>query len=134
MKLQIPYLEFEFQFMRSRGPGGQNVNKTNSACLLRWRPGETLCVNLEQREYLLHRLAGDITEAGEILVRSDQFRDQEANKKACIERLHQKVEQALFKAKARKKTKPKKSAVRKRLKGKEIRGEVKALRRKPAVD
>lgn len=116
--------------MRSRGPGGQNVNKTNSACLLRWNLHRTYFFDEQTKQRLLEKLSGQLTELGDLLIRSDQFRDQEANRKACIAKLVEVIDRALIIPKPRKKTRPKRSAVQKRLKGKELRGEKKALRQK----
>ena len=116
--------------MRSRGPGGQNVNKTNSACLLRWNLRDTVGFSLEMKDRLLRRLGSQMTDDGDILLRSDQYRDQESNRKACIEKLISLIDMGLKEAKVRKKTKPKRSSIRKRLNEKKINGEVKALRQK----
>lgn len=127
----LPYSELEFQFVRSRGPGGQNVNKTNSACQLRWNLPNTNSLPDEVKVKLLSRLASKLTDDGDILIRSDQFRDQEANKKFCVERLIDIVERSLFEPKPRKRTKPTKSSVRKRLQSKALRSETKSRRQKP---
>ena len=129
-KWQLPYPELEFTFVRSRGPGGQNVNKTNSACQLRWNILSTSAFAIDDHQRILNRLANQLTNDGDLIIRNDEFRDQDANKKACIEKLIQIIEKALFVPKFRKKTKPKKSAIRKRLKEKEIRSEIKSSRKK----
>lgn len=127
----LPYSELELSFVRSRGPGGQNVNKTNSACQLRWNLQNTASLPDEVKVKLLLKLASRLTEDGDLLLRSDQFRDQEANKKACIERLVEIIQQALHEPKPRRKTKPTKSSVRKRLNSKGLRSEIKKLRQSP---
>lgn len=127
----LPYSELELSFVRSRGPGGQNVNKTNSACQLRWNLQSTASLPDEVKVRLLLKLASRLTEDGDLLLRSDQFRDQEANKKACIERLVEIIQQALHEPKPRRKTKPTKSSVRKRLNSKGLRSEIKKLRQSP---
>lgn len=109
-----PYHELEFDAVRSRGPGGQNVNKTNSAAILRWNlRGTALPERVKLR--LLEKLGPQLTEAGDLIFRSDTHRDLEQNKKACLEKLSEAIEKALFVPKKRIKTKPKYSAVRKRL-------------------
>lgn len=109
-----PYHELQFEAVRSRGPGGQNVNKTNSASILRWNvPSTTLPEPVRLR--LLDKLGPQLTETGDLLIRSDVHRDLEQNKKACLEKLSAAIEKALFVPKKRVKTKPTYSAVRKRL-------------------
>jgi ribosome-associated protein len=129
-KWQLPYHEIEFTYVRSRGPGGQNVNKTNSACQLRWNLLATQSLTPFELQRALHKLQNTLTTEGEILIRSDQHRDQEANKKACIDRLLSMIQRSLEVPKARRKTKPSRSSVKKRLKAKEVRSDIKNNRRK----
>lgn len=123
---RIPYNEFQFEFARSGGPGGQHVNRTNSAAILRWNVDVTLAFEDEQKKKLQQKLK--LTQEGEVLVRSEEFRDQEKNKKRCLEKLDQMIERALFVAKKRKPTKPTRSQKEKRFKEKKIRSEVKKAR------
>lgn len=106
--------ELEFDAVRSRGPGGQNVNKTNSASVLRWNLVRSRLPDAVKSR-LFEKLGGQLTAEGDLLFRSDVHRDLEQNRKACIEKLHQTIEKALFVPKKRIKTKPSRSAVRKRL-------------------
>jgi ribosome-associated protein len=116
--------EFSIEAVRSRGPGGQNVNKTNSAAILRWNLTES---QLPQpiKDRLLHKLGPKLTNEGEILIRSEEQRDLEQNRNTCVEKLHQMIDQALFVPKKRIKTKPGKSAVKKRLDTKKKHGDKK---------
>lgn len=114
--------------MRSRGPGGQNVNRTNSACVLRWNLEQSLSFDEETKAKLKRRLSNRLTKDHEILIRSDQFRDQEANKKYVIQKLYEILQRALFEPKERKKTKPKRSSVKKRLETKSKDSVTKKLR------
>lgn len=127
---QIPYSEMEFQVSRSGGPGGQNVNKTNSAVLLRFKIEESSVFTAEQKERILLKLASKLTQGGELLIRSEEFRDQDRNKSACIEKLHKLLAGALVVPKKRIKTKPTKSSQRRRVESKKKEGQVKALRKK----
>jgi ribosome-associated protein len=122
--------EVWFEYVRSRGPGGQHVNKTNSAAILRWHILSSRCFNLNQRSFLVRKLQSFVNAEGILILRSDQFRDQEQNRKACIEKLNQIIEKAFYKPKARLKTKPTKSSIKKRLEGKSNRSDMKKMRQK----
>ena len=122
--------EIWFEFTRSRGPGGQHVNKTNSAALLYWHVQSSAAYSEEQKALIHEKLANHINSEGYLNLRSDQFRDQDQNKKACLEKLQNFVKAALFKPKKRFKTKPSRSSVKKRIEGKKIKGETKKLRGK----
>ncbi|WP_413293683.1 alternative ribosome rescue aminoacyl-tRNA hydrolase ArfB [Bdellovibrio sp. HCB185ZH] len=124
------YHEFDFTYARSRGPGGQNVNRTNSAAILRWnlRDSQALPENIKAR--LLEKLATQLTVDGDILIRSEEFRDQDQNRSACLKRLQALLQKALFVPKKRVATKPTRSSVRKRLDSKKRHSEVKAGRKK----
>lgn len=114
--------------MRSRGPGGQHVNRTNSACLLRWNLPGTVGFSDEDKLVLLEKLRTTVD--GDIILRSDEFRDQEANRKKVLEKLDAIIDRALFVPKIRKATKPTRSSQRKRTEEKRSRGVIKAGRGK----
>lgn len=119
--------EYWFEAVRSRGPGGQNVNKTNSAAILRWHlPSTKLSESVRDR--LLLKLGAQLTSEEMIMIRSEESRDLEANKKACVEKLKKMIDQALFVPKKRIKTKPSKGSVRKRLDSKKKHAEKKRQR------
>jgi len=120
--------EIELEYARSRGPGGQHVNKTNSACLLRWNVPGSVSFSDEDKMILLSKL--QLTTDGDVILRSDEFRDQESNRKRVLEKLDSLIERAFFKPKQRKATKPTRSSQRKRRDEKRNRGEIKAGRGK----
>jgi ribosome-associated protein len=122
--------EIELEYTRSRGPGGQHVNKTNSACLARWNVDGSKVINDEERIRLRNKLGNTITSDGDLFVRSDEFRDQQQNRKKCLEKLEALIERAFFEPKKRKATKPTKSSQRKRTDTKRQRGEIKSKRGK----
>jgi ribosome-associated protein len=129
-KVLIPWSELEFSAVRSSGAGGQNVNKTNSAVILRWNLRSSSVIPEEQKTKLLQILARQLTLEGEILIRSERQRDQAANKKDCVEKLVQMLKVALTPRKKRQATKPTRSSKRKRLDTKRAHSEKKQLRSK----
>lgn len=122
--------EIWFEYVRSRGPGGQHVNKTNSAALLRWHVDSSQAFTDEQKQTIKSKLQNIVNSEGYLILRSDQHRDQDQNRQDCLKKLDQALKQALFKPKKRFKTKPTKSSVRKRLDSKKSRSENKKLRQK----
>ncbi|MCE3009927.1 MAG: aminoacyl-tRNA hydrolase [Proteobacteria bacterium] len=125
---QIPYSEFTFEAARSSGPGGQSVNRTNSQVQLRWAPSRSEAFTQEQREILMRKLK--LTIEGEVLVRSQEARSQDLNKRECLEKLEALLTQAFFVPKKRVKTKPTYSSKLKRLDSKKTRKELKQGRKK----
>lgn len=103
--LTIPPSEFDFTFVRSSGPGGQNVNKVNSKAVLRWNLHASQSISVEVRLRLSETLSGKLNEEGDLVVMSDRFRDQLRNREDCIEKFHAILAQALHVPKKRKKTK-----------------------------
>ena len=129
-KFRLPYAELDFDFVRSSGPGGQNVNKVNSKAVLRWNLADTACFAPDERERILGKLGSRLTADGDLIVMSDRFRDQKQNKDDCIEKLIALVEEALTVPKARRATKPTRSSKRRKLDAKSREGEKKKLRGK----
>lgn len=131
MNVHLPALkEIHFSATRSRGPGGQNVNKVSSAAQLTWHVATSESFTEEQKLQLLLKLENYINQKGELYLRSDEFRDLERNKARCLEKLENLIAKALHKPKPRKKTRPTRSSQIKRVEGKKQRGEVKKTRQK----
>ena len=126
--------ELVFQSTRSRGPGGQNVNRTNSAVIVHWNIRATESFTRANKEILLNKLSTKMTNEGEVVIRSDEFRNQEANRKRCLEKLETLLQAAFYKPKKRKKTKPTQSSVEKRYELKRRRALTKKLRVKVHID
>mgnify|MGYP001278531605 CR=1 FL=1 len=121
--------ELEEQFIRASGPGGQNVNKVSSAVELRFnvRTSRSLPDGVAIR---LMRLAGRrLTKDGVLVIRADRFRNQEQNRSDARDRLAALVRQATVVPKPRLETKPTKAAKERRLKAKDVRSKVKAMRK-----
>lgn len=132
-KFTLPYAELDFSFVRSSGPGGQNVNKVNSKAVLRWNVAGTGCLTPEVHHRLLTKLGGRLTAEGDLVVTSDRFRDQKQNKDDCVEKLLAIVEQALAVPKARRKTKPTRSSKKRKLDSKRRDSETKKMRGKVRI-
>lgn len=129
-KLRKLLEECQFQFSRSSGPGGQKVNKTESKVELRWPVAATVLFHQEQKDRIQARLSNSINKEGELVLASDQYRSREQNKRAVCERFHSLIEKALHQKKKRKKTKPTKSSIQKRLDSKKKQGDKKRARGK----
>ena len=118
-----------FTFMRSSGPGGQAVNKINTAAQLRV-PLESIRELDEPSADRLRRLAGKrLTDSDELLIQSRTHRSQIANRRACLDRLRELVAEAIEPPRVRKKTRPGRAAVQRRLDEKQKQAERKTRRR-----
>jgi ribosome-associated protein len=129
----IPDEELEWKFIRSSGPGGQNVNKVASAAQLRFLlpMNASLPVNVRNR---LRRLAGSkLIDDGSILFKSMSERSQEQNRRAALERLEGLIRAALVEPKLRKKTRPTKGSKERRIESKKRRGATKQGRGRPSL-
>lgn len=124
------YNYIEFDAIRSRGPGGQNVNKVSSAAVLCWDFRSDLGDRIDQIERIEFKLSSLLNKDGHIQIRSDEFRDLPRNKDRCIEKLNHFIKEAFFVPKPRKATKPTFSSVKKRKDTKLKQSENKKLRAK----
>lgn len=119
--------ELKERFVRSSGPGGQNVNKVSTAVELRFDVGSPALPG-EVRSRLL-RLAGKrVNEDGILVIRAERFRTQERNRDDARERLFELIRAACVVPKRRVKTKPTRASKERRLDGKSRRSTVKRLR------
>jgi ribosome-associated protein len=124
----IPDEEFEWKFIRSSGPGGQNVNKVASAAQLRFLLPQNASLPVAARNRL-RRLAGQkLVDDGTILFKSMSERTQEANRRVALERLEALIRAALIEPKIRKKTRPTKASKERRIDSKKRRGSTKQSR------
>ncbi len=113
-RLSIPADQLQLTYSRSSGPGGQNVNKVSTKATLRWTPTEGFLAPGAHRRFV--QLAKQyLTQNGEVVIQSQEFRDQPRNAEACQRKLARLIRQALVPPKIRKPTKPSKSSVRRRL-------------------
>lgn len=107
------------------------MNKVNSRITLRFNiPGSTILTD-DEKAVLLTKLASRLTDAGELMVHAQDKRSQLQNKEVALQKLDEILAKALQKKKARKATKPSKTAVQKRITGKKKQSEKKQWRQKP---
>ncbi len=130
--ITIPEAEVEFSAIRSQGAGGQNVNKVASAVQLKFDAAQSTALPPGCRQRLLARRDQRISADGVVTIKAQQFRSQEQNKRAAMERLAELIRQAAVAPRPRKPTKPPRAAHARRLEGKARRGALKRSRR--AVD
>ncbi|GAA3859467.1 alternative ribosome rescue aminoacyl-tRNA hydrolase ArfB [Celeribacter arenosi] len=126
--IEIADWELTEQFVRSSGPGGQNVNKVSSAVELRFEAARSPSLP-DPVKSRLRRLAGRRwTKEGALVLFCDETRHQARNREIVRERLADLIREATVKPKFRVKTRPSKGSIERRIKAKKVRGEVKALR------
>ena len=126
--------ELRFEFARSSGPGGQNVNKVETKVRLLFDLRDSHSLNSEQRSRIEERLSTRITKAGVLQVSSQRHRTREANRKATIERFVNLLADALEETEPRVRTKVPKKARKKRLDSKRRRSQKKAMRARPGEE
>jgi ribosome-associated protein len=133
-QIAIPRRELRFTFVRSSGPGGQNVNKVASKAVLRWALRESASIPDAVRGRLFARAARQINDRGELILTSQRYRDQSRNVADCLEKLRSLVLAASKTPRPRKKTRPTKASKEARLGTKRAIAEKKRRRGPPASD
>ena len=127
----VPIQEIEFVTSRASGPGGQNVNKTETRVEARWNPDLSDALTDDQRARLHEALRSRLGSSGVLRVVSQRHRSQSRNKEAALERLQALVANALAPRKARRATSPTRKSAEVRIAEKKRRGGVKRLRGSP---
>jgi ribosome-associated protein len=122
--------ELGFEAIRSRGPGGQNVNKVSSAAQMRWNFEGSQHLSIEHKNLIRQKLSFCINKEGELYLRSDEYRDLAQNKKRCLEKLDQLLDRAFHKPKPRTATKPTRASKHRKKESKVHRSKTKQSRQK----
>lgn len=128
-RITIPESELHFSFARSGGPGGQNVNKVSSKATLHWDVVQSPSLPAEVKGRFLTRFKSRITTQGEIVVISQESRDQPKNIQLCLDKLRAMILEVLVPPKKRRPTKPTKGSKVRRLDAKKSKSQTKANRR-----
>ena len=133
-RIQVPLRELTFRYSRSSGPGGQHVNKTNTKATLRFDVAHTRSLPEDVRARLLERYPRRITASGELLISSQRFRDRGRNVADCLEKLRRLLASVSTPPRPRRKTRPSRASIERRMAEKRRRAARKTLRRPPATE
>jgi len=131
---RIPLAELELSYVRSSGPGGQNVNKVSSKCQLRWNALASAAIPAHLRDRVLAKIGSRLTNDGSLIVSSDLHRDQGRNREDCLEKLREILAGAIVVPKSRKATRPTRGSQRRREGSKRAHSQKKSLRGKVRSD
>jgi ribosome-associated protein len=130
-EIAIPAAELEFRASRASGPGGQGVNTTDSRVELRFDLASSPSLPPEAKALALRRLGPRVDSRGVLRVVAQAQRSQLANRRAAVERFAELLAAALATPRARRPTRPTRSAAARRVEGKRRRSVTKRLRQRP---
>jgi ribosome-associated protein len=126
--LSIAESDIKIVYVCSPGPGGQNVNKLATAAQLRFNVRSSPSLPEDLRIRLLNLLGDKLTREGEIIIKASRHRTQERNRQDAMHRLIALLKDAVYVPKKRKKTRPTRASVERRINEKKLRGKTKSLR------
>ena len=127
--VKIDESEIQLDFIRSSGPGGQNVNKVASSVQLRFDVRNSPSLDPDVKERLIKLAGSRMTEDSVLIIEAKRYRTQEQNRLDAIQRLITLIQKALEKPKVRKATRPSVTAKAARVGDKKKHGEIKRIRR-----
>ena len=128
--LVIPRHELVFRASRAGGPGGQHVNTSSTRVELLWNVRRSRVLTEDERDRVAARLASRLDAEGTLRIVSSEHRSQARNREAAVERLAEVVRKALHVPRSRRKTRPTKSSVEKRIQEKKQLSSKKRERRR----
>jgi len=126
--LRIPLAEVELRFVRSSGPGGQNVNKVATKTVLRWPVATSPSLPEDVRRRFMTRFGSRLTKAGELVLSCDSFRDRLRNRTECLTRVRDMIAAVAVAPTPRRRTRPTRGSKERRLLAKRMRSERKRER------
>ena len=126
--------EIKLKAVRSSGPGGQHVNKVSTKVELTFDVEKSNALSLMEKERIYNKLASRLTKDNVLILQSDESRSQLKNKENITKRFLDLMEFAIAVPKKRRKTKPSRSSIEKRLKSKKKDALKKVHRRRPGLD
>ncbi|QDV34234.1 alternative ribosome rescue aminoacyl-tRNA hydrolase ArfB [Tautonia plasticadhaerens] len=133
-RISIPMDELHFDYARSGGPGGQNVNKVATKAVMRWTPADSPSLPEPVRRRLLRAVGPRLNSEGELIISSQRTRDRLRNIDDCLDKLRDLVLEAATPPKPRIPTRPTLGSKQRTTESKKQRSQTKKLRKPPSFD
>ncbi|MFV2066365.1 MAG: alternative ribosome rescue aminoacyl-tRNA hydrolase ArfB [Pirellulales bacterium] len=134
-RIRIPLDELRMHYVRSSGPGGQNVNKVNTKAVLTWTVAQSPHLPADVRTRFLAKYGRRLSVEGRLVITSQRYREQGRNRTDCLEKLRRMLTAVAVPPLTRKRTRPSLGAVERRLRAKREQSDRKRQRRvRPGPD